>query len=108
MSILESQKVIAIEEHYYDPNVISYYKGVDARTGSLVKDQLLEIGEQRIKEMDECSIDVQVLSHGAPATQRITSDAAIEGLIKECIRMIVSENFIKSMETFKKLYTKLT
>ena len=44
MSILVDQRVIAIEEHYYDPNVISHYTGVDARTGGFVKDSLLEVG----------------------------------------------------------------
>ena len=77
MSILVGQRVISIEEHYYDPNVISHYTGVDARTGGFVKDSLLEVGDQRIKSMDDSGIDVQVLSHGAPSTQRMDADTVI-------------------------------
>ena len=77
MSILVGQRVISIEEHYYDPNVISHYTGVDARTGGLVKDSLLEVGDKRIKSMDDSGIDVQVLSHGAPSTQRMDADTGI-------------------------------
>ncbi len=77
MSILVDQRVIAIEEHYYDPNVISHYTGVDARTGGFVKDSLLEVGDKRIKSMDDSGIDVQVLSHGAPSTQRMDANTGI-------------------------------
>ena len=78
MTILNGQRVIAIEEHYYDQNVISHYKGVDARTGGFVKDSLLEVGEKRIQSMDNCGIDVQVLSHGAPSTQRMDAKTGIQ------------------------------
>ena len=68
VSILDEQRVIAIEEHYYDPNVISHFTGGDVRKGGIVKDELLEVGEKRIKSMNECGIDVQILSHAAPST----------------------------------------
>jgi len=77
VGILNDQRVIAIEEHYYDPNVICHYTGVDARTGGFVKDNLLEVGEKRIKSMDDCGIDVQILSHGAPSTQRMNAETGI-------------------------------
>jgi len=77
MTILNDQRVIAIEEHYYDKNVIFHYTGVDARTGGFVKDSLLEVGERRIQSMDDCGIDVQVLSHGAPSTQRMDAQTGI-------------------------------
>jgi hypothetical protein len=31
--------------------------------------RLLDVGELRLREMDEAGIDVQILSHGAPGTQ---------------------------------------
>ena len=77
MSILDEQRVIAIEEHYYDPNVISHFTGGDVRKGGIVKDELLEVGEKRIKSMNECGIDVQILSHGAPSTQRMDAATGI-------------------------------
>ena len=78
MTILKEFRVIAIEEHYYDKNVISHFTGVDARTGGFVKDNLLEVGEKRIQSMDDCGIDIQVLSHGAPSTQRIGAETGVQ------------------------------
>ena len=77
MTILDGQKVIAIEEHYYDPDVVANFTGVDARTGGFVREKLEEVGEARIKSMDEAGIDVQVLSHGAPSTQKMDAETAV-------------------------------
>ncbi len=71
MSILNNQRVIAIEEHYYDAEVVAQFQGVDARTGGFVREQLEEVSTARIQSMDAAGIDVQVLSHGAPSTQRM-------------------------------------
>jgi predicted TIM-barrel fold metal-dependent hydrolase len=35
------------------------------------------VGELRIKEMDEAGVDVQILSHGAPSTQRMDPQTAV-------------------------------
>ena len=40
-------------------------------------ERLFDYGELRLAEMDAAGIDVQVLSHGAPATQRLAGDAAV-------------------------------
>ena len=74
MTILNDKRVIAIEEHYYDETVVEHYTGIDRSTGGSVRDALFELGKKRIQSMDEAGIDVQVLSHGAPSTQRL--DAA--------------------------------
>jgi 2,3-dihydroxybenzoate decarboxylase len=39
--------------------------------------RLLDLGDLRLKEMDECGIDLQVLSHGAPSTQRMDGETAV-------------------------------
>jgi len=70
MSILNDQRVIAIEEHYYDAEVVAHFQGIDARTGGFVREQLEDVSEARLQSMDAVGIDVQVLSHGAPSTQR--------------------------------------
>ena len=71
-------QVIALEEHYFDPDVTQHFKegGPEARLPAL-RDRLFDVGELRLKEMDEAGIDVQVLSHGAPATQRMDAQTAI-------------------------------
>jgi predicted TIM-barrel fold metal-dependent hydrolase len=68
--------VIAIEEHYWDDELEKTYTGGEAgRPGETAK-RLHDLGELRLKEMDEAGIDVQVLSHGAPSTQKLPADIA--------------------------------
>jgi predicted TIM-barrel fold metal-dependent hydrolase len=76
---MEKPKVIALEEHYFDPNVTEHFPpgpGPEMRLPELRK-RLFDVGELRIREMDEAGIDVQVLSHGAPATQRMDAATAV-------------------------------
>jgi predicted TIM-barrel fold metal-dependent hydrolase len=70
-------KVIALEEHYLDPELARHFKdgGPEARDAALLE-RLHDLGELRIREMDAAGIDMQVLSHSAPATQRLDADAA--------------------------------
>jgi predicted TIM-barrel fold metal-dependent hydrolase len=68
-------RVIAIEEHYWDKEVAATFGPTDAMRGAPgIVERLYDHGALRIKEMDEAGIDVQVLSHGAPATQRGAPD----------------------------------
>jgi 2,3-dihydroxybenzoate decarboxylase len=71
-------RVIALEEHYFDPEVAQHFPaaGPEARTPEL-RNRLFDLADQRLREMDEAGIDVQVLSHGAPATQRMDADTAV-------------------------------
>jgi predicted TIM-barrel fold metal-dependent hydrolase len=75
---MRKPQVIALEEHYFDPEVTKHFTGggPEARLPEL-RERLFDVGELRLKEMDEVGIDVQVLSHGAPATQRMDADTAI-------------------------------
>jgi 2,3-dihydroxybenzoate decarboxylase len=74
MTILDDQRVIAIEEHYYDADVTKHFTGADGKLGGFIKDNLEDVGAGRIRSMDECGIDVQVLSHGAPSAQKLDAD----------------------------------
>jgi predicted TIM-barrel fold metal-dependent hydrolase len=69
--------IIALEEHYVDPEVARHFKegGPEARDAAL-RERLHDVGALRIREMDEVGIDIQVLSHSAPATQRLDADSA--------------------------------
>jgi predicted TIM-barrel fold metal-dependent hydrolase len=76
---MKKTQVIALEEHYFDPEVTKHFPaggGPEARLPEL-RARLFDVGELRIKEMDEAGIDVQVLSHGAPATQRMDAETAV-------------------------------
>ena len=68
--------VIALEEHYYDPELAATFDGPEGRAVE-IRRRLDDLGELRLKEMDEAGIDVQVISHGAPSTQRLDPETAV-------------------------------
>jgi predicted TIM-barrel fold metal-dependent hydrolase len=74
-------QVIALEEHYFDPEVKRHITGRD-RLGGRVAARLDDVGQGRIAEMDAAGIDLQVLSHGAPSVQRIEDAALAVSLAK--------------------------
>jgi predicted TIM-barrel fold metal-dependent hydrolase len=69
--------VIAIEEHYWDEELIATYSGADAIRNPEIAKKISDLGEIRLKEMDEAGIDIQVVSHGAPSTQQLGPDVAV-------------------------------
>jgi 2,3-dihydroxybenzoate decarboxylase len=69
--------VIAIEEHYWDEELVSHFTGLEARRVPDMEKRLVDLGELRLKEMDEAQIDVQVISHGAPSAQKLPADVAV-------------------------------
>src|SRR3989454_10103849 len=71
-------KVIALEEHYLDPEVARHFKegGPETRDERL-RERLNDVGALRLREMDEVGIDIQVLSHSAPSTQRFDAESAV-------------------------------
>jgi 2,3-dihydroxybenzoate decarboxylase len=70
-------QIIALEEHYYDPEVAATFAGGGEGRAPAIRQRLDDLGELRLKEMDEAGIDVQVLSHGAPSTQRLDPETAV-------------------------------
>ena len=68
--------VIALEEHYWDAELAKHYDNAEARNPAL-RQRLDDLGELRLKEMDEAGIDIQVISHGAPSTQLIDAATAV-------------------------------
>jgi 2,3-dihydroxybenzoate decarboxylase len=77
MSAKPNCAVIALEEHYLDEEMASHFTGAEARRAPDVEKRLLDLGELRLKEMDEAGIDVQVLSHQSPSGQKLPADVAV-------------------------------
>jgi predicted TIM-barrel fold metal-dependent hydrolase len=71
-------QVIAIEEHFWDPELVKHVKGGDVIRAPELEKRLYDLSEIRIREMDEAGIDIQVLSHGAPGGQKLPDDIALE------------------------------
>jgi predicted TIM-barrel fold metal-dependent hydrolase len=68
---------IAIEEHYWDPELSSHYTGTEAGRRDKTQERILDITGVRLAEMDEAGIDMQILSHGPPGVQKIAADIAV-------------------------------
>ena len=69
-------QVIALEEHYFDPQVTQHFAKAESRSPE-IRERLFEVGAGRLADKDENGIDVQVLSHGPPATQRMDTATAV-------------------------------
>src|SRR5467141_4048922 len=69
--------IIALEEHYFDPEVKRHITGLDATNVPRIVERLDDVGELRLREMDEAGIDMQVLSHANPGLQKLDADTAV-------------------------------
>jgi predicted TIM-barrel fold metal-dependent hydrolase len=70
-------RVIALEEHYIDPEVKPLITGLEVMRAPRLEERLADVGALRLKEMDEAGIDVQVLSHANPSLQKLDADIAV-------------------------------
>ena len=69
--------IVTLEEHYWDAELSATYTGGEPIRNPEILKRLPDLGELRLKEMDEAGIDVQVLSHGSPSTQQLDADVAV-------------------------------
>jgi uncharacterized protein len=71
-------RTIALEEHFWTDRLASPpVAGVFALRGPRTGEQLADLGKGRLADMDAAGIDVQVISHVAPAAQGMDGDEAI-------------------------------
>ena len=70
--------VIALEEHYWEKEIAAQFVGAEGTRDPEMLKRLYDVGELRLKEMDEAGIDMQILSHGAPSAQKLAGADAVE------------------------------
>jgi predicted TIM-barrel fold metal-dependent hydrolase len=86
--------VIALEEHYWDRELAAQFVGTEGTRDARMLERLYDLGELRIREMDEAGIDMQVLSHGAPSAQKLTGAdaAALTRRVNDRLHAVVTAN----------------
>jgi predicted TIM-barrel fold metal-dependent hydrolase len=73
----ERPYVIALEEHFQDPELGALYGPLDANAAAHVRERLESFGGTRLKDMDEAGVDFQVISHSAPSVQKLDAETAV-------------------------------
>src|SRR5258708_22711951 len=77
MAISKKPRIIAVEEHYWDPEVAAHFDGADTTKAPGIRERLEDLGALRLKEMDEAGVDLPGISHGPPPTQKIDPPTAV-------------------------------
>ena len=72
----DRMQIVALEEHYLDPELKAHFKGIDETRQRDVTERLNDVGALRLREMDEAGIDFQVLSHASPSLQKLDAETA--------------------------------
>jgi predicted TIM-barrel fold metal-dependent hydrolase len=67
-------KVIALEEHFTSPML----RALRSEKDTPIQRKLDDLGELRIREMDEAGIDLQIISENNPATQNLDAETAVK------------------------------
>jgi len=70
---MAAANVITIEEHFWTPEL----RGTGQQRQAGAAQRLSDMGELRVREMDEAGIDLQVMSETAPATQNLDPESAV-------------------------------
>jgi len=71
------QRIVAIEEHFWIPELRDRYTGPRGISAHTPAKQLDDLGELRLRDMDAAGIDVQVISHMQPGTQIFDTETAV-------------------------------
>ncbi|KPP83918.1 MAG: 2,3-dihydroxybenzoate decarboxylase [Rhodobacteraceae bacterium HLUCCA08] len=72
----QAPKVIAIEEHFMHPALADHF-GKAAHGPGPISDRLFDYTDLRLREMDAAGVDMAVLSHQSPGSQRLADDIAV-------------------------------
>ena len=72
-------KVIAVEEHFMHTTLTEHFGG-GGHQSEKIQSRLYDYAEIRIEEMNAAGINMQILSHQSPGSQRLANDIAADEL----------------------------
>lgn len=72
-----THQVIAVEEHFMHPTLTDHFNPAALHQPDRIKERLYDFAGIRLAEMDAAGVDMQVLSHQSPGSQRLPEDIAV-------------------------------
>ncbi len=89
----DSHKIIAVEEHFLHNALTAHFTPATLHQPKPLLDRLYDFVGIRIEEMDRAGIDMQVLSHQSPGSQRLAEDVAITACqsVNDALAKVIAE-----------------
>ena len=90
----KSHGVIAVEEHFMHAALTEHFAAAARQQPAPLTDRLYDFVGIRLDEMDEAGIDMQVLSHQSPGSQRLADDVATEACrsVNDALAAVIAES----------------
>ena len=87
------REVIAVEEHFMHAALTEHFAPAAHQQPKPLLARLYDFAGIRIDEMDEAGIDMQVLSHQSPGSQRLADDVATEACrsVNDALGAVIAE-----------------
>ncbi len=89
----DSREIVAVEEHFVHA-ALARHLAAAPRRHSPLGDRLRDFAGIRIEEMDEAGIDMQVLSHQSPGSQRLADEVAVAACrsVNDALAAVIAES----------------
>ncbi len=87
------QRIIAVEEHFMHAALTEHFVAAARQQPKPLLARLYDFAGIRIEEMDEAGIDMQVLSHQSPGSQRLADDVATAACrsVNDALAAVIAE-----------------